>query len=95
MTFKSTIETLSETLSEAELDGVAGRQDQRGKAGTPPALLTVLSLATSLSTPVGPSTRSIWVPSKSSRRLSRSSPLRIGSRIFSVMRQFSGARKAL
>lgn len=94
MTFKSTIETLSEALSEAELDGVAGGRIKEEKPERPP-LLTVLSLATSLSTPVGPSTRSIWVPSKSSRRLSRSSPLRIGSGIFSVMRQFSGTRKAL
>ena len=40
MTFKSTIETLSEALSEAELDGVAGgmiKQDPDGKHPTAPS----------------------------------------------------------
>ena len=36
MTFKSTIETLSEALSEAELDGVAGGRIKMEGAGTLP-----------------------------------------------------------
>ena len=36
MTFKSTIETLSVALSEAELDGVTGGRIKQPGPGTPP-----------------------------------------------------------
>jgi hypothetical protein len=67
MTFKSTIETLSEALSEAELDGVAGGRIKEPGPERPP-LLTVVSLATSLSKPRRGSTMGDWVPSKSRTR---------------------------
>ena len=43
MTFKSTIETLSEALSEAELDGVAGGRIKEEKPERPPATDSTIS----------------------------------------------------
>ena len=82
MTFKSTIETLSEALSEAELDGVAGGRIKQPGPERPP-LLPVLSLATSLSKPRrGPRTRSIWVPSKSRTRQATSARCELAAGFF-------------
>jgi hypothetical protein len=66
MTFKSTIETLSGTLSEAELDGVAGGMIKQPRPERPP-VLPVLSLATSLSKPRRGSPRTTCVPHFKSR----------------------------